>query len=95
MVSHSQRVDVMITWQPAIGGFLSEYPDLEVVAVPNSRSLGSPEQYTFPMSMGVREGDDALKKQLDDAIAQHKAELKAVLDESGVSLYVPQTPNVP
>src|SRR5580692_11005342 len=25
----SGRVDVMITWQPAIGGFLREYPDLE------------------------------------------------------------------
>lgn len=89
------RVDVMITWQPAVGGFLPQYPDLEVVAVPNTRSLGSPEQYTFPMSMGVRAGDDALKKQLDGVIAQHKAELNAVLDKSGVSLYVPQTPNVP
>lgn len=88
------RVDVMITWQPAIGRFLREYPDLEVVAVPNTRSLGSPEQYTFPMSMGVRKDDDALKRQLDAVIAQHKAEIKTILDESGVSLYVPQTPNV-
>ena len=71
----SGQVDVMITWQPAIGGFLRDYPDLEVVPVPNDRTLGSPEQYSFPMSMGVREGDEALKKQLDDVIAQHQSEL--------------------
>jgi mxaJ protein len=91
----SGRVDVMITWQPAIGGFLREYPDLEVVPVPNGRTLGAPEQYSFPMSMGVREGDQALKKQLDDVIAQHQSELASILDESGVKLYTAPSPNSP
>jgi mxaJ protein len=89
----SGQVDVMITWQPAVGGFLRDYPDLDIVPVPNSRSLGSPEQYAFPMSMGVRQGDDALKKQLDDLIVQRQTELKSILDESGVRLYAPQSPN--
>ena len=62
------QVDVMITWQPAVSGFLRDYPDLELVAVPNERALGAPEQYSFPMSMGVREGDEELKKQLDEVI---------------------------
>ncbi len=91
----SGQVDVMITWQPAIGGFLHSYPDLEVLPVPNERTLGSPEQYTFPMSMGVREGDVALKKQLDDVIAQHQSELTSVLDQSGVKLYTAPSPNSP
>jgi mxaJ protein len=91
----SGQVDVMITWQPAIGGFLHSYPDLDVVAVPNERALGAPEQYTFPMSMGVREGDDALKKQLDDVIEQHHAELTSILNDNGVRLYTPQSPNSP
>ena len=77
------KIDVLITWQPAIGAFLRSYPDLEVVAVPNSRALGAPEQYSFPMSMGVREGNDALKKKLDDVIEKHQAELTAILTESG------------
>ena len=89
------QVDVMITWQPAVSLFLRQYPDLEVVAVPNERALGAPEQYSFPMSMGVREGDDALKKQLDEVIEQQQAKLTAILNDSGVRLYVPQSPNSP
>jgi mxaJ protein len=77
------KIDVLITWLPAIGAFLRAYPDFEVVAVPNSRALGAPEQYSFPMSMGVREGNDALKKKLDDVIEKHQAELTAILTESG------------
>jgi mxaJ protein len=77
------RIDVLITWLPAIGGFLRGYPEMEVVAVPNTRALGAPEQYSFPMSMGVREGNDALKKRLDDVIEKHQAELTAILTESG------------
>ena len=78
------RIDVLITWLPAIGAFLRSYPELDVVPVPNSRALGPPEQYAFPMSMGVREGDDALKKRLDDVIEKHQAELTSILSENGV-----------
>ena len=91
----SGKVDVMITWQPAISGFLRDYPDLEVVAVPNERAMGAPEQYAFPMSMGVREGDEQLKKQLDEVIARHQAELTSILNDAGVKLYTPESPNSP
>jgi mxaJ protein len=85
----SGQIDVLITWQPAIGAFLGAYPELEVVAVPNGRTLGPPEQFAFPMSMGVRESDDALKQRLDDMIQKHQAELTAILRENGVRLYTP------
>jgi mxaJ protein len=91
----SGQVDVMITWEPAISGFLRDYKDLEVVMVPNERARGAPEQYTFPMAMGVREGDEALKKQLDEIIASHQAELTAILNDNGVRLYTPESPNSP
>ncbi len=92
----SGQIDVLITWQPAIGAFLHGYPDLEVVAVPNERALGPPEQYAFPMSMGVRAGNDSLKKRLDDVIEKHQAELTSILSENGVKLYTPrQVPNLP
>jgi len=83
------KIDVLITWQPAIGYFLRNNSDLEVVAVPNERALGSPEQYAFPMSMGVRAGNMALKERLDEVIRKHEAELAAILAESGVKLYTP------
>jgi mxaJ protein len=81
------QIDVLITWQPAIGAFLRGYPNLEVVIVPNGRTLGAPEQYSFPMSMAVREGNEELRKRLDDVIDKHQAELTSVLAESGVLLY--------
>src|SRR5580692_6347489 len=33
-------IDVLITWQPAIGAFLRAYPEFVVVVVPNERALG-------------------------------------------------------
>ncbi len=83
------QIDILITWQPAIGIFLRDYPEMEVVPVPNGRTLGPPEQYSFPMSMGVREGDEALKQKLDNLIQRHQAELTAVLSQNGVRLYAP------
>jgi len=84
------RIDVLITWQPAIGIFVEQRSDLEVVVVPNSRTRGSPEQYAFPMSMGVRQGNEPLQKRLDDVIAGHQAELTSILTRHGVNLYTPQ-----
>ncbi len=83
----SGQIDVLITWQPAIGAFLRDYPELEVVQVPNSRAFGAPEQYSFPMSMGVREGNVELQKRLDDVIAKHGAELSSILAANGVLLF--------
>lgn len=84
------RVDVIIAWEPAIGSFLTQYPDLKVVPVPNSRALGSPEQYSFPMSMGVRENDKELEHQLNQVIATHKDEFKAILSSCGVKHFAPE-----
>jgi mxaJ protein len=81
------QIDVLITWQPAIGAFLKLHPGLEVLAIPNERALGAPEQYSFPMSMGVRQGDESLRKRLDDVIARHQAELTSILTQHGVRLY--------
>ncbi len=85
----SGKIDVLITWQPAIGAFLRAAPDLAVVRVPNERALGPPEQYTFPMSMGVRSGNEELKKKLDDVIEKHQSELTSILSDSGVLAYAP------
>jgi mxaJ protein len=86
----SGQIDVLITWQPAIGAFLQRHPDLEVLPVPNARTLGAPEQYAFPMSMGVRQGNDSLKKRLDDVITRRQPELTSILAQHGVKLYTPQ-----
>ena len=83
----SGKIDVLITWQPSIGAFLRGYPNLQVVQVPNARTLGAPEQYSFPMSMAVRTNDQAMKAKLDGVIEKHQAELEAVLTRAGVQLF--------
>jgi mxaJ protein len=83
------KIAVAVTWEPSIGYFLRSRPDLTVVPVPNSRSQGSPEQYVFPMSMATRPGDKVLAAKLERVIAQHKAELNAILNQYGVRLYQP------
>jgi len=83
----SSKIDVLITWQPAISSFLRAYPGFEVVPVPNTRALGPPEQYSFPMSMAVRAGDDSLKKRLDAVIEAHQEDLNSILADSGVMVY--------
>lgn len=81
------RVDVMITWEPAVGWFLKNYPDLRVVRVPNTRAMGSPEQYMFSMAMGVRKGDKALCSKLDRVIATRKADIQDVLNQYNIKVY--------
>lgn len=89
------RTDVMITWEPAISGFLAHYPELEVVAVPNERVTGSPERYSFAMSMAVRPGDTVLGDRIDAVFAKHGAEFKSLLLRQGVRLYTPRNFETP
>lgn len=86
----SGKIDVLMTWQPSIGAFLRNYPNLEVVPIPNTRTLGSPEQYSFPMSMAVRTGDQSMKEKLDSVIEKHRVEIESVLKKNGVMLFTPQ-----
>ena len=79
-------IDVMITWQPSIGAYLKDFPDLTTVALPNSRAHGSLEMYSFPMSMAVRKDDQALKDRLNALIKTNGDELRAILTRHGVEM---------
>jgi mxaJ protein len=79
-------IDVMITWQPSIGAYLKDFPDLTTVALPNSRAHGSLEMYSFPMSMAVRKDDQALKDRLNALIKTNGDDLRAILTRHGVEM---------
>lgn len=82
------RIDVAITWEPAIGYFLNRgYGGFTVLRVPNSRTTGSPEQYAYPMAMGVRPNDKAMQAKLNRLIDDKKGALTAILAGYGVRLY--------
>lgn len=82
------KVGVMITWEPAIGDFLKDYPDLQVARVPSEEyGPGLPTvDYTYGMSIGVRKNDTALKDALDKVIAAQKGEIAATLAKFDVRL---------
>ncbi|MBV9648034.1 MAG: transporter substrate-binding domain-containing protein [Candidatus Eremiobacteraeota bacterium] len=83
----SGRIAVAITWEPAIGYYLRSHPEFAVVAVPNSRSQGAPEQYAFPMAMATRSGDTRLRDRLSSVLQGHKGQFEAILEQYGVRLY--------
>ncbi len=83
------RVGVVITWEPAIGAFLKKYPDLKVHPVPAEEyGPGLPQvSYMYPMSLGVRAKDSAMKAALNTAIAENKPQIEAILADYDVKLY--------
>jgi mxaJ protein len=85
------QVSVVVTWEPSIGYYLRDRPDLKVVEVPNSRALGAPEQYAFPMAMAARNGDKRTRDALDAVIGKDKAQLTRILERYGVRLYQPSS----
>jgi len=42
------------------------------------------------MSMGVHQGNESLKKRLDEVIVKRQSELTSILNQHGVKLYTPQ-----
>lgn len=82
------KVGVMVTWEPAIGAFMKDFPGLQMRRVPSEEyAPGLPQvNYTYSMSMGVRKGDKALRTALDKVIATHKSEIGATLAKFNVRL---------
>jgi mxaJ protein len=87
----SGKIDVGISWDPAVAYYAARHPDLAVKIVPNSRSTGSPEQYTFPMSMATRSNDPQLNAELDDVIKTHREQLESILREYHIRFFEPST----
>lgn len=80
------KLDVLITWEPAIGYYMRKFPDLTMTRVPDTNALGSPERYLFFMSMAVRPKDKALKHQINQVIDSHKPQIASIMDEYNVRI---------
>ncbi len=85
----SNQINVGLTWAPAVGYYLPKYPDLHAVTIPNSRTQGSPEQYSFPMAMAARSDNTGLIDQVNRVISSHEADLTNVLRAYHISFFEP------
>ena len=82
----SGEIDVVLDWGPMAGYFakrLDGSSPLEVVLLQGGEP-GIP--FTFEFSMGVKEGNTALKAELEQAISKRHAEIRKILEEYGVPL---------
>ena len=82
-------INVGLTWDPAVGYYVGQHPDLTTVVIPNARSQGSPEQYTFPMAMGTRSGNDAFVTQLNHVLGQEQPKIDAILNAYHITYFKP------
>lgn len=81
------KVDVMITWEPQVGYFIQkDFRNLAMTRVPNTDAMGTPERYLFFMSMGVAPGMTSLKRQLNEVIKTHKAQIRHIMSAYNVRI---------
>lgn len=78
----SGKIDAAILWGP-IGGYLARQEGLKVT--PLLKEEGAPRLF-YRITMGVRQGELAWKRQLNKLIRRNQAEIDAILTEYGVPL---------
>jgi mxaJ protein len=79
-------IDVAIVWGP-FGGYYAQRQKVPLEVVPVSPAIDQPSlPFTFDISMGVRKGDDAFKKQIEEILDRRRAEIRAILERFGVPL---------
>jgi len=78
------RLDVAIVWGPQGGYYAGQQPvPLDVTPVRESHPAAP---FDFAIAMGVRRGDEALSRALDQALARHAGEIRRILSAYGVPL---------
>jgi len=77
-------VDVAIVWGP-VAGYFAARAAVPLRLVPVTPWLDGPQlPMVFDVSMGVRRADRALRRELDEALARHRAEIDRILADDHV-----------
>jgi quinoprotein dehydrogenase-associated probable ABC transporter substrate-binding protein len=80
----SGDIDAGILWGP-IAGYFSKKGGEELAVMPLIKESVGPRM-TYRITMGVRQGDDVWKRQLNQVIAQNQGKIDKVLLDYGVPL---------
>ena len=82
----SGAVDIAIAWGP-LAGYFAKHSGAELDIVPVSPAYDPPGlQFTFPISLGVRSGDQRLKAQLETVLDRRRSGIDSLLAEFGFPL---------
>jgi mxaJ protein len=79
------EVDAVVVWGPVAGYYLKKLDAAYLEIVPlHDGDPATP--FTFEFSMGVKEGNKALKARLEGALERREAEIRKILEDYGVPL---------
>jgi quinoprotein dehydrogenase-associated probable ABC transporter substrate-binding protein len=79
----SKAVDIAIVWGP-LAGYFAQRAGTELELVPVSPAFDPPGlQFTFPISLGVRPGDQALKQKLESVLDKRAGGIDSLLTVFG------------
>jgi mxaJ protein len=82
----SGDIDVAIVWGP-LGGYFARRYRSALDVVPVSVTTGRPVfPFVYDISIGVRPGDDALKRELESVLDRRRGDIERILEEYGVPL---------
>ncbi|QXP82762.1 methanol oxidation system protein MoxJ [Methylococcus sp. ANG] len=81
------NAEVAVLWGPAAARYVKD-AGLAMTVIPddNVRSDGEKVPHHYSTSVGVRKGEEALLKQIDQVLAKHGKEVNAVLEAEGIPL---------
>jgi quinoprotein dehydrogenase-associated probable ABC transporter substrate-binding protein len=81
----SGEIDAGVMWGPIAGYYSSRSGD-KLTVVPLTKDVDKAGRLDFRITMGVRQGDDLWKRQLNDVIRKRQADIDKVLLEYGVPM---------
>ncbi|CDX30253.1 Extracellular solute-binding protein family 3 [Mesorhizobium sp. ORS 3359] len=80
----SGEIDLAVVWGP-LAGYFAQKQRVPLRITPVAPRIDGPQlPMIYDISMGVRREDDALRSDVNSALARHKAEIDALLAQYGV-----------
>ena len=87
------EIDTAIVWGPIGGYFARAYEDRLVLSPVVAATSPSDVPFAYAISVGVRDGNDALRAELDLALERRGPAIRALLKDFGVPLVATATGN--
>ncbi len=82
------QIDVAVVWGPLAGYFAAKEMEALTLAPVQPSSTAPAWPMTFDISMGVRRGDAAFKREIDQALERNRSAIDTILD----AYHVPRVP---
>jgi mxaJ protein len=81
----NDKIDAGVLWGP-IAGYYARHSDGKIAIAPLLRESDQEPPMSFGIVMGVRQGDDAWRRQLNEAIEKQRPAINQILQSYGVPL---------